>query len=261
MYSSHNKERRVRSKETVREERRGSRDRVFKEEEGRRNSRDQLIDGGERRGSRDLRNSRDHLHASKEQLKESLKATVLLDPYQKSGSRHGSSEKLLGSMQPKIMDEFDTGNENTDTESSLSKPDREVSHQEQTYSGVYSEDDSGQHGNNIRSSENQKLANQPLNSTDLKLYKKNPPKVSGTLPRISGTPSNSLDVKEDGNLAFLARRHKQRRSSLLPTETERTYPIANQRRRNSSTVLIISPPSNPDCSPIFINKEDGLARY
>jgi len=42
----------------VREERRGSRDRVFKEEEGRRNSRDQLIDGGERRGSRDLRNSR-----------------------------------------------------------------------------------------------------------------------------------------------------------------------------------------------------------
>ena len=63
-----------------------------------------------------------------------------------------------------------------------------------------------------RSSENQKLANQPLNSTDLKLYKKNPPKVSGTLLRISGTPSNSLDVKEDGNLAFLARRHKQRKA-------------------------------------------------
>ena len=70
-----------------------------------------------------------------------------------------------------------------------------------------------------RSSENQKLANQHLNSTDLKLYKKNPPKVSGTLPRIngtlpriSGTPSNSLDIKEDGNLAFLARRHKQRKA-------------------------------------------------
>ena len=70
-----------------------------------------------------------------------------------------------------------------------------------------------------RSSETQKLANQHLNSTDLKLYKKNPPKVSGTLPRISGTlprisgtPSNSLDVKEDGNLAFLARRHKQRKA-------------------------------------------------